>query len=169
MLIPIVRAETFYLPPPGQPADAWALVPPAERAFRWVELRQQRRLEPPAGLILGHKIYARINHGRWVADCPCGSAQVVTPADQRMACTECGAGWFQLLYPEDADAAEAEVIDKLPHERNWWHPDDESWDRPPPPPEPEPEGMELANALASAVLAGAPRESLSTLVEEVTR
>ncbi|MEU9661935.1 hypothetical protein [Streptomyces chartreusis] len=169
MLIPVVRAEAFYLPPPTQPADSWALVPPAERVFRWVELRQQRRLQPPDGFIIGHTIYARINQGRWVADCPCGSAQVVTPTDPRIACTECGAGWFRLIFPKDPAAAEAEVADDLPHERNWWHPEDTSWDRPPPPQEPEPEGMELANALASAVLSGAPRESLASLVEEVTR
>lgn len=129
MPIPIVRAEAFYLPP-AQSSDDWQLVPPAERVFRWVELRQQRRLEPPSGYILGHRIYARINHGRWVADCPCGSAQVVTPADPRMACTECGAGWFRLIFPEDPEAAEVEVAEDLPHERNWWHPDDPSLDRP---------------------------------------
>ena len=95
--------------------------------------------------------------------------QVVTPTDPRMACTECGAGWFRLIFPGDPAAAEASVADDLPHERNWWHPEDTSWDRPPPPKEPEPEGMELANALASAVLSGAPRESLAPLVEEVTR
>lgn len=130
MPISVVRAETFYLPPPNQPPTAWDLVPPAERVFRWVELRQQRRLIPPAGFVIGQQIYARINHNRWVADCPCGSAQVVTPADPRLACTECGSGWFALVFPEDAAAAEATVENELPHQRNWWHPDDPAWDRP---------------------------------------
>jgi hypothetical protein len=104
-----------------------------------------------------------------VADCPCGSAQVVTPADQRMACTECGYGWVRLIYPDDPAAAEASVEDELPHERNWWHADDPSWDRPPDPAEPEPEGMELANALASAMLAGTPPTSLASVAEEASR
>lgn len=138
MSVPVVRAEAFYLPPPGQRANTWDLVRPAERVWRWVELRQQRRLEPPAGFILGHRIHAQINHGRWVADCPCGSAQIVTPTDPRMACTECGFGWAKLVFPGNPDAVEAAVANLLPHERNWWHPDDNAWNRPaqvPSPPE----------------------------------
>lgn len=129
MAIAVERAETFYQPPPRHPT-AWDQVPPAERVFRWAEHRQQRRLVPPAGVILGQQAYARINHNRWVADCPCGSAQVVTPADPRMACVECGAGWFRLIFPDDPAVAEQAVAELLPHERNWWHPDDaEAWDR----------------------------------------
>ncbi|MFC8365587.1 hypothetical protein ACFUIY_37665 [Streptomyces griseorubiginosus] len=132
MAIAVLRAETFYLPPSDQPANAWALMPAAERVFRWVELRQQRRLVPPEGFMLGHRLYAQINHNRWVGECPCGSAQVVSPADPRMACTECGAGWFVLVFPDDPAAAEAEVAHLMPHDRNWWNPEDESaWNRPP--------------------------------------
>lgn len=155
MPIAVVRAEAFYTPPAQDRADAWALVPPAERVFRWVELRQQRRIVPPAGFMLGHRIYARINHGRWVADCPCGSAQVVTPIDPRMACTECGAGWFALVFPEDPEAAEAEVTELLPHERNWWHPDDpDPWGLAPE----EPADPFLDGAVAEAATAAAETE-----------
>ncbi|MGW0647899.1 hypothetical protein ACWD4T_03685 [Streptomyces umbrinus] len=143
MPIPVERAEGYYLPPPGPsvPADAWALVPPAERVWRWVELQQQRRLTPPDGFVIGHRAYARINHNRWVADCPCGSAQVVTPSDPRMACTECGYGWLALVLPEDVEAVEESVADKLPHLRNWWHPDDPNpWGIPPSDAPPEPGG-----------------------------
>lgn len=130
--IPVVRAETFYLPSQPQRPDAWALVPPAERVIRWYEDRVQRRVRPPDGFVIGQKAFARINHNRWVADCPCGSAQVVTPADPRMACTECGYGWLALTFPEDVAAIEASVADELPHLRNWWHPDDPvSWGHPP--------------------------------------
>ncbi|CBG71864.1 hypothetical protein SCAB_48131 [Streptomyces scabiei 87.22] len=130
--IPVVRAETFYLPSHPQRPDAWALVAPAERVFRWYEDRVQRRVRLPDGFVIGQKAYARINHNRWVADCPCGSAQVVTPADPRMACTECGYGWLALTFPEGVAAVEASVADELPHLRNWWHPDDPvSWGIPP--------------------------------------
>lgn len=140
MSIAVVRAEAFYMPPTDYPSGAWDLVPPAERVFRWVELRQQRRLEPPSGFLLGQQTYARINHNRWVADCPCGSAQVVTPTDPRLACTECGYGWVKVVFPQDPAAAEAEIANELPHERNWWHPDDEPWNRPvQQPADPEPE------------------------------
>lgn len=151
MAIAVQRAESFYLPPPDQPATAWALVPPAERVFRWAELRQQRRLVAPDGFVIGQQAYARINHGRWVADCPCGSAQVVTPTDPRMACTECGYGWVQLVFPADPAEAEASVDSELPHERNWWHPDDPSWDRPADPAAP-------ADGQLEAILAGGGRE-----------
>lgn len=136
MSIPVLRAETFYLPPPQLPADAWDLVAPAERVFRWYEYRVQRRVTPPDGFIIGQRVWARINHNRWVADCPCGSAQVVTPADPRTACTECGLGWLIVVFPEAVAAIEASLADRLPDQRNWWHPDDTTaWDRPP---EPEP-------------------------------
>ncbi|MFG2144138.1 hypothetical protein ACGFRG_08050 [Streptomyces sp. NPDC048696] len=121
MLVPVQRAETFYLPPPTEPTTAWDLVPAAERVFRWVEYRAQRRVVPPEAPIVGHQVFARINHNRWVVDCPCGSAQVVSPSDARAACTECGYGWVRLIFPADPEAVEATLADQLPHLRNWWH------------------------------------------------
>lgn len=130
-MIPVQRAETFYLPPASQPPTAWALVPPAERVFRWIEHRAQRRVSAPDGTLLGQRAWARINHNRWVADCPCGSAQVVSPADPRTACTECGYGWVPLVFPADVDAVEASVAEELPHLRNWVNPDDpDPWPAP---------------------------------------
>ncbi|MEU4348313.1 hypothetical protein [Streptomyces sp. NPDC023838] len=123
-MIPVQRAETFYLPPPSMPPDAWILVAPAELVFRWVEQRTQRRLVMPDGFMIGQRLFARVNHNRWVADCPCGSAQVVSPDDHRMACTECGYGWVRLIFPDDPAAVEAAVEDELPHLRNWRHEDD---------------------------------------------
>ncbi|MEU6294816.1 hypothetical protein [Streptomyces erythrochromogenes] len=137
--IRVQRAEAFYRPPPAMPSTAWDHVPPAERVWRWYENTAQRRLQPPSGVLLGEKIYARINHGRWVADCVCGSAQIVTPTDPRFACPECGYGWAQVLFPASPDAAEAEVSARAPHERNWWNDADrKAWDRPKAD-EPEPE------------------------------
>lgn len=123
MDIPVLRAETFYLPPPSEPADAWSLVAPAERVLRWYELRVQRRIPTPTGTLLGTQLWARIDANRWVADCPCGSAQVVTPTDARFACPECGTGWIVVAFPADVAAAEAAVAEQLPSERFWWNPD----------------------------------------------
>lgn len=131
------RAEDFYLPPPDRPADAWQLVPPAERVIAWYEEKQQRRLPRRSGTVLGVSVYPQINHGRWVADCPeCSSAQIVTPADPRMFCVECLSGWFVLAFPPDVPAAEESVADLPVRDQNWWHPDDRAWNRSP---EPEPE------------------------------
>lgn len=123
-MIPILRAETFYLPPPRRPATAWDLVRPSERVFLWIAHRAQRRVNPPSGILIGQRAWARINHGRWVGDCPCGSAQVVSPDDPRLACTECGYGWMTLVFPENVAVVEASVMHELPHLRNWNHPDD---------------------------------------------
>lgn len=122
MANPVVRAEAFYAPPPELEPDAWDLVPPAERVWRWVEYRQQRRVVPPEGFLLGESVWAGINHNRWVVDCPCGSAQVVTPDDPRFACTECGYGWVTVTFPDDVAGAEDAITAELPHLRNWTNP-----------------------------------------------
>lgn len=122
MSIAVLRAETFYLPPDPRRQDAWDLVPPAERVFRWYEDRAQRRVRPPTGFVIGQVEFPQINHNRWVGHCPCGSAQVVSPADPRMACTECGLGWIRLVFPDDPAAIEELVIHELPHLRNWTNP-----------------------------------------------
>ncbi|MFJ6348673.1 hypothetical protein ACIQKB_04250 [Streptomyces sp. NPDC092046] len=136
-MIAVVRAEDFYTPPPELPADIWADVPVAERVWRWVEYRLQRRLTPPEGFLIGEEAWAAINHNRWVADCTCGSAQVVSPADQRMACTECGRGWVLLVFPADVAAVEAALVDDEPHLRNWVNPEAPAPAPPPPPPPPK--------------------------------
>lgn len=139
MPIAVLRAETFYLPPPSTRGHAisWDNVPPAERVFKWIEHRAQRRVVPPVGFVIGQRQFARINHNRWVADCPCGSAQVASPADPRTACTECGYGWVEVVFPDDPAAVEASVEAVLPHLRNWWHPGDPANpNRPPAPEEP---------------------------------
>lgn len=127
-----LRSEDIYLPPPDRPVDAWQQLPPAERVIAWYEQRQQRRLPRRTGVLLGATVYPQINHGRWVADCPeCSSAQIVTPADPRMFCVECLAGWFRLTFPADPAAAEQAVAGLPLRERNWWHPnDDRAWNRP---------------------------------------
>jgi hypothetical protein len=119
--IAVLRAETFYTPPPRLPADAWDQVPGAERVFRWMEYRMKRRLVPPTGSV-DQMYFARINQNRWIADCICGSAASVSPADPRFACTECGWGWCALTFPTDVDAVEASLMAEPPTLRNWWNP-----------------------------------------------
>lgn len=115
----ITRAEEFYLPPPILDPTTWDDAAPAERVIRWTEHHQQRRITTDPTAQAG-ELYARINHSRWVADCTCGSAQIVTPADPRMWCVVCGAGWWQLIFPADVDVVE-ESLAALPIiERNWW-------------------------------------------------
>lgn len=123
MPIAVVRAETFYLPPVRKPPVTWDHIPGAERVFKWIEYRMGRRVDPPIEAV-EQTYYARINQNRWVADCICGSAQVVSPVDQRYGCTECGWGWCAVTYPADVAAVETSLMGQPPSLRNWWHPDD---------------------------------------------
>jgi hypothetical protein len=129
--IDVVRAETFYTPPPREPADAWAGVPAAELVWKWMEYRTGRRLVPPEADV-NDVYFARINQNRWLADCSsCGSAAIVSPSDPRYACTECQWGWCTLIFPADPAAVEASLMALKPGLRNWWNDlDPNNTDRP---------------------------------------
>lgn len=125
------RAEDFYIPPPQLPADAWNLLAPAERVIAYMERVNQRRYPKPEGMLPEPALIARIDAGRWVAQCPhCLSAQVVTPDDPRMWCVDCMPdGWFRVRFPDDPTAVEA-TVEALPaRARFWWADDDTAWNR----------------------------------------
>lgn len=126
-MVAVLRAETFYLPPPSLPADVWDNVSPAERALRWTEVYAQRRLPVIPREQASEPLYARIDAGRWVAECECGTADVVSPADPRMLCTVCLDGWHPLFFPPDADAVEAELAGLPRRHQFWYHPADVRW------------------------------------------
>lgn len=147
-VVPVVRAETYYLPPPprrGQPAQDWSQVPGAELVYLWLNYRMNRRMVPPEDFVLDAlPVYARINQNRWLGDCPdCGNAAIVSVLDLRFGCTECGRDWVELIAPEDVAAVEEEMLAiPQPTYRNWWHPDDpNNPDAPEPDPEPAPEAQ----------------------------
>ena len=140
MPIAVVRAETVYLPPPGTDPTVWDDVPAAERVWHWYETRMGRRIVPPEGTV-DDTYFARINQNRWIADCLCGSAQVVSPADPRYACTECGWGWCTLVFPADVAAVEAALAPLKPYLRNWWNDLDPANPNRPADPAPDPGPM----------------------------
>ena len=50
-------------------------------------------------------VHARVNWGRWVADCPnpyCRSALAGTPGQRYFACWECGTG-ADVVWPDNVD------------------------------------------------------------------
>src|SRR3546814_17794304 len=66
----------------------------------------QRRLPDIPRTTQSEPLYARIDAGRWIAECPCGSAHVVSPTDPHMLCTVCLDSWHPLIFPADPEAAE---------------------------------------------------------------
>ena len=81
------------------------------------------QLPDPSGNTSG-EIAARINHGRWLVDCPgCNSALVVDLGQPVFMCVECGnAGnegkWFQVAIPSNRKAIEAELLKRPMNGRN---------------------------------------------------
>lgn len=62
---------------------------------------------------------ARIEHGRWIADCPCGSGVAVHPEWPSAGCLECGR-WWPVLVPVQWREIEAVLIVRpLPITRGW--------------------------------------------------
>ncbi|MYZ38352.1 MULTISPECIES: hypothetical protein [unclassified Streptomyces] len=140
-VVPVLRAETYYLPPgprPGRPAPDWSGIAGAELVYHWVDYRLGRRTPVPTAFVLGAPpVYARVNHNRWLGDCAnCGSACLVSLVDLRFGCTECKRDWVTLIVPDDPGTVEAEMM-QIPqtHLRNWWHPEDPANPIPPVPPE----------------------------------
>ncbi|WP_326808184.1 hypothetical protein OHB04_22865 [Streptomyces sp. NBC_01775] len=143
----VVRAETYYIPPRQLPPDAWANVPGAELVFRWIEYRLHRRVPLPDSTLTDvPPVYARVNQNRWLADCVCNSAAVISPADPRWACTECGYGWVDMIVPapEEVTAIEQQLLTiPQPHLRDWWNPADPNPFNPSRPPDPPPSVPEI--------------------------
>jgi len=58
-------------------------------------------------------VLARIDSGRWLADCPagCGGAEMVSAADPVFLCIACGSGdqWWPVTFPSNRAAIEAEI------------------------------------------------------------
>jgi len=69
---------------------------------------------------------ARIDAGRWLADCPlgCGGAEMVSAADPVFLCISCGSDdkWWPVTFPGNRGAIEAEIV-KRPDVNGWsWTP-----------------------------------------------
>lgn len=86
------------------------------RVYRFVK---KRGLQP---VLVDGKLHAYANHGRWVADCPCGGAELVRE-DQPMLCGSCGE-IRAVVWPVNADDVEA-LLERRPDRRNQnWRPNE---------------------------------------------
>ena len=79
--------------------------------------------EPASGNTSG-EVAARINHGRWLVDCPgCNSALVIDLSQPSFMCVECGNAanggkWFKVTVPTDLAAIETELLKRPMNGRN---------------------------------------------------
>lgn len=65
--------------------------------------------------ICGKSVKARLDFGRWIADCECGGAEAVDPKDAVFFCISCGNGkdkgkLRKVIFPADYKAIEKEVM-----------------------------------------------------------
>lgn len=85
-----------------------------------------RGVRAPTELAPGPVVAARVEHGRWLLDCPfCPSAGLGDPDDPRSYCPECrngpvGGKWLPAAYPADLPAIEDALLVRPPQNRNWW-------------------------------------------------
>lgn len=77
------------------------------------------------GIRFGHRwngksndvtVTARVDFGRWIADCKCGAAQYVEPGEP-FYCAECGTAWndglgCQVIFPDTKEEIEQELMER---------------------------------------------------------
>lgn len=124
----VQRSETFYatrgdkVPPPGTPRaflPAFYFAPPG------------RLVAIPGGTAPGKRVEARVNHGRWLVECPtCAAAQVASHGDRRFLCHGClnaasGGKWIRVDWPPPPVIARVEeLLDVRDVEHQNWTPDE---------------------------------------------
>ena len=69
------------------------------------------------------EVAARVNHGRWIVDCPdedCTAAVMASSDDPRFVCPVCAYGIFTVVFPSQAEAVEQALLERpVPATRNW--------------------------------------------------
>jgi len=65
---------------------------------------------PPHDKLEGN-IHAELYRGLWIARCTsCSGAVAVTSLEPLSMCPDCGAGWFQVIFPKNKPEIETELM-----------------------------------------------------------
>ena len=65
-------------------------------------------------------LVARVDHGRWIGDCDCGSGVALERAWPEARCFGCGARYATVVWPVQADQIEAALLKRpVMGTRNW--------------------------------------------------
>lgn len=115
-----MRARNTPLPVKAAPDATWTIAVLRDKGNRIPDPAG----DPQAG---DEVVVAYVNHGRWVAQCECMSAQLVTAADQRFYCVECfnvafDGRWRAVTFPAPHELEEIEAVLELRPQRrrqNW--------------------------------------------------
>ncbi len=69
---------------------------------------------------------ARVDHGRWICDCVegCGRGMFTHPAWRIACCTECGAVYRGIIFPEDVPTITSLLLARPNRENQNWLPDE---------------------------------------------
>jgi len=64
--------------------------------------------------VVDHPVMARIDFGRWIADCECGGAEYVSPEDPIFFCFSCGNTQYHgairpVVFPAKRDEIESAI------------------------------------------------------------
>jgi hypothetical protein len=93
--------------------------PVALRVKALAEIKDSQALGIPMVEHEGPAFVARVNHGSWLADCPCGGAAAIHPEWDEARCLGCGA-FGKVLLPENWREIEAVLLKRpRPENRNW--------------------------------------------------
>lgn len=113
----------FADPRLGRPATLEDL---ANGLYFEMALRAGVRVPPLSQVHDGPPLEAKVNHNRWIVECPdCGGAEYVFPEQPLMLCASCwnaavGGSWRRVVMPSERDAIEnALVVRPTPQARNW--------------------------------------------------
>lgn len=70
-------------------------------------------------------VHVRVNHGRWIIDCPvdgCTGASLAIDGDRRFICADCHSGPYRVVWPpaNTRSKVEAALLVRPGHARNWF-------------------------------------------------
>ena len=74
------------------------------------------------------KAIARVDHGRWLADCPfCTGAEMVSKQDHRFFCHSClnaevNGDWIGVQFPSNVAAIEEVLLERANSTNRHWYP-----------------------------------------------
>lgn len=118
----MLRGEQFYV---GRAAQALPDGLPVAAVAAYLHWAAAAPFAVPAVTDPASLAHARVDHGRWVVDCPfCPSAQVAFETDRRYLCADCGnaavgGAWVRVLWPPDPAVIEGLLRPRPPAHRSW--------------------------------------------------